>query len=94
MLMQQSLRKFAENKPEKASKLGITSSPSSNSDSDVEYKPEKKPARLKKEENKKNAIEMVEEPILDTFTALAGNRKRKTTKEPEKPAELLRTYKC
>lgn len=91
--MQKSLRKFAEDRPEKASKLGILSSPDSSSDSDTEYKPEKKQGRQRKtQEKQKPYIESDDDSTLDTFTALAGTRKRKnaSSKEPEKPPEIIR----
>lgn len=95
--MQQSLRKFAEDRPEKASKLGITSNPGSSSDSDIDFKPDsKKAARSRKNQREtKNYIESDEdEATLDTFTALAGTRKRKNAnnKEPEKPPEIIRKF--
>lgn len=85
--MQKSLSKFAENRPQLASQLGITST-SQNQSSESESEDKPGPKSRTKRNDKKNNSGVDDDYVPDTFSALVG-RKRKTVKD-EKPPEIIR----
>lgn len=85
-MMQKSLSKFAENRPQLASQLGIA--PSAQNATESESEEDDKPkGRARKKAN--YIIADDEDFVPDNFTALVG-RKRKTASKEEKTPEIIR----
>lgn len=85
VLMQKSLSKFAENRPQLASQLGITPTAQSAMSSDSED--EKPKGRAKKD---KKFIAADEDYVPDTFTALVGRKRKTVNSKEEKTPEIIR----